>query len=401
MRLSNRSATAVLALLMLVPAGAAARPERPSALEDPIVIGLHIPVTGAVPLPSPSHQTAAEIYWKWRRHLGLTIFGRDVEVVVKNDNTNPSQARQVCREMVDEGVTMLAGVLQGAFGAPQIQECARVAKRAGIPYVSLGTVTQGVADNPNYFATSMSLRAQGRLLADYFVEKLDARDVKNAIVASNIPSVLEGVRAFRNRLGDRKAEIEVERLISHNAGATEAQAVATELSLNGIENVFVLHTPTFFIQLGQATDNQQYFPMWSGVGITMTSSDAVAMQGCNGSGPFRARFFSPLPAFRDRGDYDPDFDRAMTLLYPTQDADEVVWQGWSTAKQLAEILIVAGPKWSTKQFISRVESARTMRTGIMPELNFAKGDHFGAWKTHVLKEDCSARTWSTIPKKYY
>jgi len=401
MRAFSRSVCSVLALLLLVPAGASGEGERRVPPGKPIVIGLHAPVTGAVPLPSQSLGPASDIYWKWLRHQGMTIHGRNVKIVLKNDNGNPQQARKVCREMVNEnGAFLLAGVLQNSSGSVQSEECAEVAENAGISYISLGGTTAGVKDLSNHFAISMTFRAQGRLLADYFVEKMKARSRNNGSVSFNTPHNLEATRAFRNRLKDRKADLDVERLIARTAGASEAQAIATELQATGVENVFVFTSPTFFIQLLQAADNLNYEPLWSGIGPSVTTSDEHVRMACNGGAPFRGRFFSPIPAFEDRRDFDRTFDLAMTAIYPTGPKDNVVWQGWSTAKQIAEMLRATGPRLTTRRFISGVESADNLRTGILPALDFTPKDHFGASKTHVLVPRCSDERWHTRAKKF-
>jgi ABC-type branched-subunit amino acid transport system substrate-binding protein len=396
-----RSISGVLALLLVVPAAASGGRERRVPPGKPIVIGLHAPMTGAVPLPSQSLGPASDIYWKWLRHKGMTINGRNVEIVLRNDNGNPQQARQVCREMVKEdGAFILAGVLQNSSGSVQSEECAEVAENAGISYISLGGTTAGVKDLTNHFAISMTFRAQGRLLADHFVEKMKARGRNNGVVSFNTPHNLEATRAFRNRLEDRKADLDVERLIARTAGATEAQAVAAELKAAGVENVFVFTSPTFFIQLLQAANNLSYEPLWSGIGISVTTSDDFVSLVCRNGVSFRGRFFSPLPAFGDRADYDPTFELAMAAIYPTGPKDGVVWQGWSTAKQIAEMLRATGPRLTTRSFISGVEAASDLSTGILPALDFTPRDHFGASQTHVLAPRCSDERWHTGAKPY-
>jgi ABC-type branched-subunit amino acid transport system substrate-binding protein len=404
MRLLNRSAAAVLALLVLLPVGAMGRPDRSSeaAALEPIVIGLHAPLTGAGLLPSQSLEMAADLYWKWLDRQGETVNGRSVQVVLKDDGTDPSTAVEVCREMIEEDdAFLLAGVLQSSFGSVQSQACARLAEDLGVPYVALGGATAGVAKLSNHFATSMTFRAQGRLLADYLVENLDARSQDNGLVSYNTPHEMEAVGAFGSRLDERRAGLDVEKLISRNgAGAAEAQAIATELKAKDIENVFVFTTPTFFIQLLEASDNLRYHPMWTGIGITMTNTDAIVRMSCSGGYELEGRFFSPLPAFGDRSEYDITFDQAMAEVYPAREPGATMWQGWSTAKQIHEMLEVTGRRLTTRLFVSRVEGADPMSTGIMPALDFSSDDHFGASKTYVLSPRCSDERWHTRAKKY-
>jgi ABC-type branched-subunit amino acid transport system substrate-binding protein len=299
-----------------------------------------------------------------------------------------------------DGAFLLAGILQSSFGSVQSQACARVAKGLGVPYVTLGGGNAGVDELSNHFAISMTFRAQGRKLADYFVERLKARSRENGLVSYNTPHEMEAVNVFRKRLATRKVDLDVVRLIARNGTSAEAQAIAAELQTAGVENVFVFTSPTFFLQLLQAANNLNYEPLWSGIGISITHIDEFVGMACNGGASFRGRFFSPLPAFEDRRDFDHTFDLAMAAIYPTGPKDGVVWQGWSTAKQIAEMLRSTGRRLTTRRFISRVEAADDLSTGILPALDFTPEDHFGASKTHVLVPRCSDERWHTRPKKY-
>ena len=67
-----------------------------------IVIGIHAPVTGASPIPQTSFDIGKDIYWKFLAESAPdTLFGRTVRVVFRDDEFNPQNAVQVCREMVE------------------------------------------------------------------------------------------------------------------------------------------------------------------------------------------------------------------------------------------------------------------------------------------------------------
>ncbi|MFP5297751.1 MAG: ABC transporter substrate-binding protein, partial [Actinomycetota bacterium] len=232
---------------------------------DTIKIGIHAPITGAAPVPSQSFQKGKDLYWNWLRQNNQSIEGRGVEVVFRNDNYNPSQAVAACREMVeDEEVFLLVGIA----GTDQIQACARYAASAGVPYVSAGVTEIGLETLRNYFAIWMTYPQQGPLLADLLVTKLGAKDEKNGMVRFNTPTFQDGHDTFVAALEDKGASVDYDRAVSKTAGASEAQTIATELNQQGIENVHVLVSPTFFIQLAQAAVNQQYRPQWVGYGLT-------------------------------------------------------------------------------------------------------------------------------------
>ena len=226
------------------------------------------------------------------------------------------------------------------------QACAKVAKMPGVPYVSVGTITQGLGDNANYFATSMSFRAQGRLLADYFVEKLRAATSgTGCVLRMNIPKHV----GKRERLPEPSGEarkIRGRTLPPETRGRPKPRPLPPSCTA-GVENIFVFTSPVFFIQLGRGRGQHGLLP---DVGRHRHHDDVqrcVATDvGVQRQRPVQGSFLLAPAAFEDREDYDADFDDAMAFsIRPPP--DEVVWQGWSTANQLAEMLIAAGPKWST------------------------------------------------------
>src|SRR5437870_3408705 len=78
------------------------------------------------------------------------ISGRNVRVVFRDDQYNPSRAVAVCREMVEEEhAFLLVGV-----GTDQVVSCARYASQAGVPYFSMGGGEAAVAGIRNYFGIS-------------------------------------------------------------------------------------------------------------------------------------------------------------------------------------------------------------------------------------------------------
>ena len=99
-----------------------------------IRIGLHAPLTGAAPFPESAFDEGKDVYWKHVVESG-GIFGRNVEVVFRDDQFNPSRAGQVCREMVEQEKVF---ALIGVAGSEQITACGRYADSVGVPYFSGG-----------------------------------------------------------------------------------------------------------------------------------------------------------------------------------------------------------------------------------------------------------------------
>jgi ABC-type branched-subunit amino acid transport system substrate-binding protein len=380
------------------PAGAPSGGDATGVTNDTIVIGTHAPLTGAAPVPSDSAEKGKDIWFKWMADQGKSLFGRKVEVVLRNDNYNPSQAVAVCKEMVEQDHVF---ILSGSAGTDQIQACARYAASVGVPYLSAGVTEVGLTGLPGYFATSMTYPDQGPLLADFLINDLGAKDEKNGMLRFDTPNFQDAHDAFISAMDQKGAEVVYDRAVSKGADQTVAQTVVQEMKTAGIENVYVLTSPIFFIQVLQASKTQSYTPQWTGVGITQTF-DTVATVGCRNGTLSGAKFFAPFTAWVDRNKYDPDFAKAMAKFYPEENGgDDFIWLGWSGTKAIWDMLALPGKELTRERFVYFLERARGLSNGIGPELNFTPEDHYGASQVHVNEAQCQGykagdSKWHTI-----
>ena len=365
---------------------------------DTITIGAHAPLTGAAPVPSDSAEKGKDLYFRWMAKNGKTVNGRKVEIVLKNDNYNPSQAVAVCKEMVEQEKVF---ILSGSAGTDQIQACARYAASVGVPYLSAGVTEVGLTGLPGYFATTTTYPDQGLLLADMLVDDLGAKNEKNGMVRFDTPNFQDAHDAFVRAMTAKGARVVYDRAVSKGSDQTVAQTVVQELKAAGIENVNVLMSPIFFIQVLQAARTQQYTPQWVGVGIQMTF-DTVAAVGCRNGTLDKAKMFSPFPAWIDRNRYDADFDKAVRAFYADSECnsngcgDDFIWLAWSGGKTSWELLSLPGRDLTRERFVYELERARGLSNGIGPRLTFSPGDHFGADEVHVSEARCSDARWHTL-----
>ena len=360
-----------------------------------IRIGLHMPFTGAAPIPTRSAEQGSDVYWRWLRQRNVKVNGRYVEAIVKNDNYNPSQAVAVCKEMVEKDhVFLLAGIMQPG-GPDQVQACARYAASVGVPYLSYGSTKVGLSRLPRYFAMTRTWPRQARSLADMLVADLGARRRKNGMLRHDTPVNEDTHRAFVRAMTRRNAPLHYDRAVSRNAGQAEAQAVVAEMKAAEIENVFVLTSPVWFLQVLQQAKTQNYTPTWVGIDGIPLSGDEVARVGCRNGNIERTRFLSPLPAFGDRASFDVGHDRAMQRVYGGN-GDSITWLGWAGSKAIRKLLENAGQNLSRRRFERRTERDRSVRTHILPRFGFTPRDHLGGRGTHVLKLDCAKERWVTI-----
>ncbi len=283
-------------------------------------------------------------------------------------------------------------LLSGLAGADQIQACARYAASVGVPFISAGVTEAGLTGLYNYFTTWMTYPDQGPLLAEMMVTRLGARDEKNGMIRFDTPNFQDGHDAFTAAMEKRGATLDYDRAVSKNAGQSEAQVIVQEMNTLGIENVFAMAAPVWFLQVLKAADSQGYNPQWVGIGLFMTI-DTVARTGCPNLD--KGLWFSPMPAWVDRNKYDTEYDKAMEAVYGGQ-GDDLVWLGWSVAKQIRGLLENAGANLTREGFIAATEKVRNLKTPAMPLLNFSPDDHFGADQMHLSEARCSDSRWHTV-----
>ena len=356
-----------------------------------IKIGAHAPLTGAAPVPSESATKGVRLYWEWLKRNKEDINGRYVEAILKNDNYNPSQAVAVCKEMVEQDEVFM---LSGSAGTDQIQACARYASSVGVPYLSAGVTEVGLTGLPNYFATTMTYPDQGPLLADYIESKLGGKGEKNGMLYFDTPNFADAHDAFVNAMNQRGMRLAYDRGVCKCATQTEAQTVVQEMKAAGIENVFVLTSPVWWLQVLQSSRTQQYTPQWVGIGITKTF-DTVASVGCRNGTINGAKFFSPFPAWIDIAKYDAEYYKAAEAIYNTR-GDDFMVLGWAASKVGGELLRRAGKNLTREGFIESTQNAKNVKTGSMPVNNFSPSDHFGADTVMVAQAQCSDNRWHTI-----
>lgn len=352
-----------------------------------IVIGIHAPVTGASPVPQTSFDVGKDIYWKFLAESAPDfLFGRNVRVVFRDDEFNPQNAVQVCREMVEEDGAFL---LVGGGGADQITACAQYASEAGIPYVSAGVNENGLSDLETYFASTLTYGEQAPLL----VGQLQAQGVTEiGLVVADTPSFDDAQEAIKAAAEEAGITVVFETRINKTAAEPEQLSVVQELKNSGAPAVVLLSSPLVFIGLANQGLNQGYTPIWLGPGVT-SGLNAVTTFGC--PGVETGEFFSPTPGLDVIDSLDPDFNPAYVQFGGGAPADDIGLQLWSLNKALGLMFQATGAELGRAAFMNTLVTAPGFDNGIYSAITFTADDHFGGTGAHLLAADCALD-----PKQY-
>ena len=360
--------------------------DRTGVTDTKIRIGVHAPITGAAPFPQNAFDKGKDVFWKYLAEKG-GIFGRNVEIVFRDDQFNPSRAVQVCREMVEQEKVF---VLMGAAGSEQITACARYANSKGVPYLSAGVNEDGLKGLRTYFATSQTYHQQHPALVSYITNKL--KKTKLAIVLNNTPALNETQQSITKAAEAAGLNIVRQSRIGKNASDSELLSEANALRTSGAEVVYLLTSPVNFVKLATNGQAQAYSPIWMGPGIT-NGINIVAEAGCPAIGP--AKFFSPFPQLDVIDQLDPDYQKSYQK-YNGSKGDDIGLAEWGLSKVVGAMLQAAGKDLSRQSFFAALESGKEFATNVYPVVSYNGSIRFGAKSAHLLEADCSARRFKTI-----
>ncbi|MGH3442512.1 MAG: ABC transporter substrate-binding protein, partial [Nitriliruptorales bacterium] len=354
--------------------------DRTGVTAEKITFGLHAPVTGAAPLPVTSFEKSGDIYYRWVVDNGGDFLGRkQVELLFRDDRYDPNSAIQVCRELGAKAFTVAGG-----GGTDQLQACGRYSNQAHIPYFSAGVTEAGLRGLDWYFASSMSYKQQGILLAQYVAKNFGGK--KTAAILTDTPNFDDAVQGWEQ--GVQEQGINYYKTLRHPKGDSSwYNSFASDLKANGVEVVYILTAPVDYIRFAQQADQQGFSPQYVGVGVS-EALNAILGSGCpEVDGGI---FFSPFPGLDWARQNVPEFFEAgQQYNAPT---DDIALALWGTAAINHELLQrygeVFGNDLTREDFRAVVEQQRDVSGGVFPPLNYSPDNHFGSSQVHVLQADC-------------
>ncbi len=364
--------------------------DRTGVAEDSITLAVHAPVTGAAPLPATAFEKARDLYWRYVTEIkGEKVLGRStVKVQFKDDKYTPNTAIQACRELASSSF-----LLVGGGGTDQIQACGQFAEQAGVPYLSSGVTEAGLRGLDNYFATSMSYKQQGPLLAAYVKKNFPGKKV--GAIVTDTPNFDDAVAGWED--GIAKQGVPYFKTLRHPKGNSSwITSFASDMSKADVDVIFMLTAPTDYIQFAQQSASQGYDPQFVGVGISM-GLNALFSAGCPDIDG--GIFFSPFPGLDyARTNISEFIDAGKQLGVPT---DDIALALWGQAKAQHEMFkryetTYGSTDLTREDFTRMLATQEGIKTDVVPQLSYAPDNHFGASQVHVLQADCSTEEHTTL-----
>jgi ABC-type branched-subunit amino acid transport system substrate-binding protein len=344
-----------------------------------VQVGLHVPETGAAPLPTD-----------WRDGIGVVeaylnerpIHGRRIKFKIEDDGYDPSRALAACRKLADAGVTFVIG-----HTAPGAEDaCAGLFQSRGIPYIMRGNAEKVLDGRPLAWMGTIPDGVQGRLLADYVLNRLGGTSHKSAVVFANDQTV--GPQEFEARLRHGGGQwAGAEEVDPHQS---DYSAVIQKLQQAGAELVHLSLPPMASIKIAVQALGQGYHPTWLGGASYWNYNMVLESAGAAMDG---AISFSPWPSVDSAAaaEFRAFYQRTRPGKEPT-DVGFVFW-GWGTVVRAA--LEKAGPELSRASLAAALETLESGSPCWNP-LRYTPGDRRGATAVAVFRADGQARRWRQI-----
>lgn len=363
-------------------AGATPAPDR-SGLStelagDVVRVGLHVPETGAAPLPTDWKDALAAV----EEHVNANpVHGRTIHFVVEDDGYDASRGLAACRKLADENVLFVIG-----HTAPAAEDaCAGLYQTRRIPYLMRGVMEKVLGNRSLSWFGTISDDVQGRLLADYALNRLGAATKKAAVVYENDQTSARD--SFVARLRSAGAGVTTEEV---NSRQSDFSAVVQKLQQSGAELVFLSLPPVAAIKIAVQSQGQGYHPTWLGGASYWNYNMALESAGAAMDG---AISFSPWPSVdsADAAEYRAAYARAR----PGKEASDiglVLW-GWGNLTRAA--LDRAGPALSRASFVAALDGFE-FRPPYWNPVRYDRGDHRGTGSVAVFRADGQARRWRQI-----
>ena len=330
-----------------------------------IKIGVHIPLTGAAPLPMDSLKRGSVQYWNFRG----PVAGRKVEVVMRDDQYNASKAAQVCQELIEREKVF---ILVGGDGVDQVNACSRIAEQAGVPYITVGAdYNDRLRSLWNYFAISQTHYENASLVLRWIEENAKPSNNKIAMMDAGFPGHQSAFARFEQMAKAKGYEVLRRRFQS---GPSDGQWLIRE----GIQVAYPLMTAGQFLELVRSPGGDI---QWVGSGF---GANVVAEAGCVGNRPLDgAMMLTRWPGMNQIDKLDPNFRKAGGQ-------DDLELWFWGKNKILDAVFNRMNGNFTREAFIEAFLGGR-IKTNVYADQVHRRDFRFGATSSHVLIADCDVR----------
>jgi ABC-type branched-subunit amino acid transport system substrate-binding protein len=368
-------------------AAAASGPEdRTGITKDEIRIGIHAPETGAAAVSTFAQ--AVGVYSQWAGKIpGLG--NRKIVVYSADDKFDPSEARRVCKQLVEVDKVFL---LIGGAGVDAIKSCSDYAASKGVPYLSPGVTEAPFRNDPGYFALSETYDQQSVQLAQLIAHQI--KKTKVGVILTDSPLLDETAASFKTQASTNGLSVVYTGKLAKDAGKTQTDTEVSNLKKAGAEVVYALISPTVFGFLVSSAKQQQYTPTFTGPGLS-NGVNLIAAAVCQPPFP-DIRFLSPMIEMDQINSRDPNYVPAYKKKNgQSSQPDDIGILLWGIEKMIRQLMESAGPNLSRQSLLKVLSQGRTYATNVFSPVKYGPTPHFGASTITLLTLNCQKLQYTT------
>lgn len=344
-----------------------------------INIGLHVPQTGAAPLPTNWQDSLDVVTSSINAH---PINGRTVRFTVEDDGYDPAKGLAACRKLADENVLFVIG-----HTMPTIEDsCAGFFNSRHIPYLMRGIPESALKNRPIAYFGTASDDLQARLLAKYVLKRLGGTTKNSAVVTENDQPVSKEVFSATIKAGGGKI------VATENSTPRQSDfsAIITKLQNADAAIVFLNIAPVDAIKIAVQSQSVGYHPTWVGEGTHWNYNLSMESAGQALDG---AVVFSPWPSVDSAAAN--QYKAAFAQYKPGATPDDIGLIIWGWAMLARQAISDAGPHLSRASLVAALNTLSFNQPYWQP-INYSATDHRGATQVAVFRGDGQAKRWRQI-----
>jgi branched-chain amino acid transport system substrate-binding protein len=162
-----------------------------TAVEEPLKIGLIVPLTGGQASTGKQLENAVKLYVT---ENGDTVAGRKIEVIVKDDGAVPENTKRIAQELI---VNDKVGIIAGFGITPAALAAAPLATQARIPQIVMLAGTSIITERSPYIVRTSFTLAQSSVIIGDWAAKNGIRKV--ATLTSDYAPGNDALQFFKSR----------------------------------------------------------------------------------------------------------------------------------------------------------------------------------------------------------
>ncbi|MBN2050421.1 MAG: branched-chain amino acid ABC transporter substrate-binding protein [Spirochaetales bacterium] len=174
----------------------------------------------------PSVNAAKLVVEEWNAKGG--VMGKQIELVVEDDQCKPEVATNTASKLVDEGVV----AVQGHICSGATKSALSIYEESSIPIVSPSATNVDLVKSPNFFRTIASDDAQSQMIVDFC---LDTLGVTKFAVLHDKGDYGKGLAEFAVEFLKKDSRAEILLFEGITVGAVDYSAVLNKIKESGAE----------------------------------------------------------------------------------------------------------------------------------------------------------------------